>query len=165
MVFHSVHTPFFVSHSRIITSIDVRIATSSATPRCSLKAEQPLAYLCRKHAIMSKRAPCLNTLSSSLYPLSWPFSSGGAITTVADDDEGPADELGRLLEPNVGENAYDNSPRHGHEGNNKANTPLASIETSLLDLEHTATDEDDANLQTNHQKIDEDEELVTMNTF
>lgn len=76
-----------------------------------------------------------------------------------------SDEDGHSLEPDIWEDTDEHTPWQRHERDHDGDCPLSSVEATLLDLKHAATNEHDSDLETDHQEVDEDEELVAVDTL
>lgn len=68
-------------------------------------------------------------------------------------------------EPGIREQPDHNSPRQTNHRGNNGNSPLRSVKTTRVDLESTRSDKDNGNLQSNHEDVDDDEELIAVDTF
>lgn len=71
-------------------------------------------------------------------------------------------ETGNLCEPLIREYPNQHTPRQTKRRNKDRNRPLHTIQTIGVNVENTASDEDDSDLQTDHDGVDEDEEQVAV---
>lgn len=70
-----------------------------------------------------------------------------------------------LGKESVGEEAHADSPWHAEDGQHNGDGPLWTTDTARDDGEGLATDENDGDLQTDHENVNEDEELIALQTL
>lgn len=88
-------------------------------------------------------------------------AKGLAQEAVHDHNRTP-NNVTNLGEQGVWEQANGNGPRHTQDGQYEGDGPLCAADAARDDREGLAANKDDGHLETNHEKVDDDEELVPL---
>jgi hypothetical protein len=89
----------------------------------------------------------------------------GLAHSVVGNDKGLSDNFGHSVEPLVGEETHKYSPGETGQRGDDGDGPLGAFQAARNDMEGTRANEDDQHLETNHEDVNEDEELVAVNAL